>query len=105
MKLMGNGEWDNPAWIETQLRERKFEDVEIKTSAKKIDMGTVEQLMPILDGPLKLIMVRDWTEEQRRKYGTDMLARLQKYMKQKHGDPGEVTKDWVAIIITARKPS
>jgi hypothetical protein len=102
LKLIGN--WDDPSWIETQLRKRGLEDVQVNPVAKTMGMGTAQELVPVLNAPLTLIMSKIWNEEQMHQSGANVIPALEKYLEDTYGKDKLVSKLWVAIVASGRKP-
>lgn len=104
LNAMGKGEWDNPSYVEKQLRERGFADIQAAPIAKTIDMGSAQEFAAALQPPLQLIMSRFWTEEQRQESSAKISPTLIKYLEDTAGKGITVNRQPEAIVVTARKP-
>ncbi|RFU29242.1 hypothetical protein B7463_g7109, partial [Scytalidium lignicola] len=73
------GDWQDPSWLELQLKSRQLTDIEIKVVSKKIE-ASAQEIGLATTPPMTMIMSRFWTEEQRQKYGPKLMPRIIKYM-------------------------
>jgi hypothetical protein len=103
-RLMGDGEWDNPSWIENKLREKKLENIQVNPVEITPAMGTPEEVAESSVFPMKFVMGKLWNDEQRAKYSTRFFPAYVDQMINKYGKDGNVSADWEAIVITAQKP-
>jgi hypothetical protein len=104
MSVMSNGEWNSVPWIESQLEQRGFEDINVRVETAKIAIQSsvfVEMTMLVLP-----IMVKSfWNEDQRENFEDKVRAALEKYVVDTYGSDGNIETNWVAILSTAHKAS
>lgn len=103
-RLMGDGKWDDPSWIESKLREKKLDNIQVNPVQMTTAMGTPEEVAESTVFPMKFIMGKLWNDEQREKYSTRFFPAYVDQMINKYGKDGVVSADWEAIVITAQKP-
>lgn len=101
MTSLGNGDWNSVEWIESQLQERGFDDINVKADTKAISL-LVPEFVEMFMLMFPMISKSFWTEEQREKYGDLVRPALEKYLDM-YGVDGEVPMEWTAILSTARK--
>ncbi|QKX57599.1 uncharacterized protein TRUGW13939_04717 [Talaromyces rugulosus] len=97
-RLMGDGQWDNPTWIENKLREKKLDNIQVNPVEITAAMGTPEEVAESSVFPMKFIMGKLWNDEQREKYSTRFFPAYVDQMINKYGKDGIVSADWEAII-------
>lgn len=105
LKALGDGEWDNPSYIENQLRKRGFEEIQAVPVRKSIEVGTAQEMISAFQPPMMFIQSRFWTEEQRQQSSDKLLPRLEEYLEDKYGKNTAIKFEGEAIVTTARKPT
>lgn len=104
LSALSNGEWNSTSWIESQLKDREFEDINVKIDTKDISLS-VSEFVEMTMIMLPMITRYFWTEKQREEGGDKVRPALVKYLDDKYGKDGEVPMEWTAILSTARKPN
>lgn len=99
---MTDGQWTSVSWIDAQLRDRGFQDVDVKPVTKYISL-TVSEFLPMLSKMLPMVANRFWTEEQREQGLPTLVPIVEKYLVDKYGPEGDIGGDWTAIVATGRK--
>ncbi|KAJ5970477.1 uncharacterized protein N7479_000395 [Penicillium vulpinum] len=101
LAVMSDGKWDSKPWIESQLEERGFQDINVRaTTVKQTLTSPVFVDMAMLMIPTMINSF--WTEKQREENKDKIRPALEKYMADTYGN-GNIDTDWVAILSTARK--
>ncbi|KAJ5907606.1 hypothetical protein N7495_000288 [Penicillium taxi] len=98
------GEWDSMAWIESQLHQRKFQNIDVRAVSKSISLK-VPELSAMTMVMIPLVFQHFWSEKQLEETREDFSGALEKYLTDTYGKEGEVAMEWVAILSTACKPS
>ncbi|KAJ5666303.1 uncharacterized protein N7477_008751 [Penicillium maclennaniae] len=101
--LSGRGEWNSVSWIKSQLKQRDFENIIVKTDTKAISLPGlefVEMAMMMLPIVTKFL----WTDKQREDHEHKVRPALERYLEEHYGKNAEVPMKWTAILSTARKP-
>ncbi|KIW34159.1 uncharacterized protein PV07_00955 [Cladophialophora immunda] len=98
-----DSDWSQPTWIETVLREFGFEDVQIKTVPRTSVLDGMDEFMITVPMTLGNVIDKCWSQGQAKAHGERAKETLVRYVAQKYGS-GEIRWDWVAHLITARKP-
>lgn len=101
LSVIGDGQWNSVSWIESQLQQRRFEDVNVKIDSKHISL-TKKKLLETSMVMFPLVVQRFWTAEQREQNESKVQPALAQYLEDTYGD-GVVPMDWIAILSTARK--
>ncbi|KAJ5604651.1 hypothetical protein N7510_009805 [Penicillium lagena] len=102
LSTLGDGQWNSVPWIESQLQQRGFTDINVKADTKHIPLTTKE----VLDSTMMMFSVitqKFWTAEQREQHEAKVRPALARYLEEQYGEDGVVPMDWVAILSTARK--
>jgi hypothetical protein len=102
MSIMSDGEWNSIPWIESQLEQRGFKDINVRAETVKLMLKPslfVEMTMLVLPVMFKSF----WNEEQRENLEDKVRAALEKYVADIYGSDGDLETNWMAIISTARK--
>ncbi|KXG46242.1 uncharacterized protein PGRI_050980 [Penicillium griseofulvum] len=102
MAVMTEGQWDSKSWIESQLEQLGFQDIDVRPATIKLTLAShVFVDMSMLMVP---VMVNSfWTEKQREENKDKVRPALEKYVEDVYGS-GNIDTEWVAILSTARKP-
>ncbi|KAJ5105599.1 hypothetical protein NUU61_002946 [Penicillium alfredii] len=103
LSVMRNGEWHSVSWIESQLKQRGFEDINVQADFKKISLR-VTQLVDMTMVMFPMVAKFFWSEKQREEDQSKVRPALTKYLEDIYGKDGDVPMDWTAILSTARKP-
>ncbi|KAJ5569652.1 uncharacterized protein N7459_009082 [Penicillium hispanicum] len=103
LTTLGNGEWNSPRWIESQLRHRGLEDIHAMVITKSISLSVAE-LVEMTMIMIPMVAKHFWTEDQREKSSGNVRPALEKYLEDTYGKEGQVPMEWTAILSTARKP-
>ncbi|CAI7615849.1 unnamed protein product [Penicillium glandicola] len=101
LAVLTDGQWDSKPWIESQLEERGFQDIDVRTTTTKLTLTSpvfVEMTMLILP----VMMKSFWTEKQREENKDKVRPAIEKYLEDTYGY-GNIETEWVAILSTARK--
>ncbi|KAJ5666850.1 Acetylaranotin bis-thiomethyltransferase [Penicillium macrosclerotiorum] len=101
LKVLGSGEWDSVSWIETQLKERGLQDIQVQPNTQAISL-TVPDFSKMVAVMFPMITKFFWTEEQRERQ-EEFVGGLQQYLERTYGKDGEMAMEWTAILSTARK--
>jgi hypothetical protein len=104
LAIISHGEWNSVPWIESQLRQRSFENIIVKANTKTISL-TCSEFVEMAMLMLPLITKSLWTEKQREDHGEKVRPALEKYLEEYYGKDGLVPLVWTAILSTARKPT
>ncbi|KAJ5640937.1 hypothetical protein N7528_000562 [Penicillium herquei] len=104
MRTLGEGEWDSPAWIESQLKERGFCDINV-TSVTRSNPLAVSDFVDMSMFMVPVVIEYFWSEKMRQENKDKIKSTLEKYILDTYGENGEVSGEWVAIVSTARKAS
>lgn len=102
MSVMSDGEWNSVPWIESQLEQRGFEDIDVRVETAKISLQSsvfVEMIMLVLPTMIKSF----WDEKQGETNKDNVHAAVKNYVDDTYGCDGGVETNWVAILSTARK--
>lgn len=99
---LGDGQWNSVPWIESQLQQRGFTDINVKADTKHIPL-TVEEFLESSMMMFTMIAQKFWTAEQREQHAAKVRPALTRYLEELYGEDGVVPIDWVAILSTARK--
>lgn len=91
-------------WIESQLKQRGFENIIVKADTKAISLPGPE-LVEMAMMMLPMITKSFWTEKQREDHESKLRPALEKYLEERYGKNKDVPMEWTAIISTARKPN
>ncbi|KAJ5731925.1 hypothetical protein N7493_003406 [Penicillium malachiteum] len=102
MRTIGEGKWDSPAWIESQLKERGFCDINV-TSVTRSNPLTVSEFVDMSMFMAPIVIEYFWSEKMRQENKDKIKPTLEKYIIDTYGENGEVSGEWVAIVSTARK--
>lgn len=102
LEALGTGKWHSVPWIESQLKERGFEEINVRSVTKSMSIKVpnfVEMTM------LMFSMVSNvfWTEKQRKEDTEKVRPALEKYLESTYGKDGDIPMEWTAILSTARK--
>jgi len=97
-----DGHWDDAKWVEKNLADHGFDDVNVQVVPRQSRLENVDEFMMLLPGTVGLIINKFWTAEEKQKCTTVCNETVKKYMRGKYGS-GAVVWDWVAILATARK--
>lgn len=101
---MGDGRWEDPAWVEMQFWKQGLNEVQV-TSVGKTITQEILGFCALLKGPLNFIMSRFWTEEQRKQSGAQFAPTLVQYLDNAYGKGNnQMEISSVGIIATGRKP-
>ncbi|KAJ5154735.1 uncharacterized protein N7500_010174 [Penicillium coprophilum] len=101
LAAMTDGKWDSKSWIESQLEELGFQDIEVRSTTVKMTLTSpVFADMSLM--MLPMIMNSFWTEKQREENKQKVRPALEKYVEDNYGS-GHIDTEWVAILSTARK--
>lgn len=98
-----DGKWHSKPWIESQLEERGFQDIDVRPTTIKLALACpvfVEMTMLALP----MVMKSFWNEKQQEENQDKLRPALEKYVEDTYGN-GTMDTDWVAILSTARKSS
>ncbi|OAP57202.1 hypothetical protein AYL99_07940 [Fonsecaea erecta] len=99
-----DSDWSDPSWITTTLQDFGFEDIQIKTVPRTGVLDGMEEFMTTVPMTLGNIIDKCWTPAQAEAHGERAKETLVKYVAEKYPS-GEIKWDWVAHLITARKPA
>lgn len=102
MSSFTDGKWYSAPWIESQLKERGFQDLRVRTSKVTLTLTSsvfIDMTMLMLPSMIKSF----WTDKQREENEDKLRPTLEKYSRDAFGD-GDIQTEWVAILSTARKP-
>lgn len=102
LSAMGNGEWYSVPWIESELKQRGLEGVNVRIDTKPIAL-TAKELVETSLIMLPMVLQRWWTVEQREQHEEKVGPAVWKYVEDTYGKDGIVPMDWTAILSTARK--
>ncbi|KAG0153938.1 hypothetical protein PDIDSM_1317 [Penicillium digitatum] len=101
MAAMNEGQWYSKPWIESQLEERGFQDINVRPTTVKLTLTCpvfLEMTMLVLP-----TMMKDfWTKEQQEENKDKVGPALKRYLEET-SENGNIHTDWVAILSTARK--
>ena len=100
----GDGEWNNPSWIQNRLRDRNLEHIQVKPVLKTLANGNAREMAHLSMLPMKAIMGSMWSDEQREKYEDSYFHTLLQYLEDTYGKDKDIAKMWEAIVTTAKKP-
>jgi len=105
LHAMGKGDWFDPSYVESTMKRRGFESIELNTVRNEPSMGTPEVAAKAFSGMLGQMLIgsKTWTKDDLEKYGPSLAPAMTKYQREKNGEK-EVAFEMVAIIATARKP-
>jgi hypothetical protein len=104
LEKLGDGKWYSTSWIESQLQQRGFVDIDVRTEAKALPLKVPEFVeMTMIMFPM--IVKNWWTEQQREESLDKVRPALVKYLTDVYGEEGEIDMEWTAILSTARKAS
>ncbi|KAJ5780324.1 hypothetical protein N7457_005484 [Penicillium paradoxum] len=98
---LNDGEWYSKPWIESQLENRGFQDVDVRVSKIKLALISsvfVDMAMMMIPSMTKSF----WTDKQREEHADKLRPALEKYAKDTFGD-GDIETEWVALLSTARQ--
>jgi hypothetical protein len=98
------GAWDETDYIEEQMRKHGFVDIQVEAVPKTLDVGKAADSSGILVPIMNHIMRKFWTEEKREQMGHRVQGAVSEQMMDKYGEEKSLHMDWVAILVTARKP-
>ncbi|KAJ5530467.1 hypothetical protein N7527_003860 [Penicillium freii] len=101
MATTTDGNWHSKPWIESQLEERGFQDIDVRPTTINLTLTCpvfVEMTMLILP----MMMKSFWNEEQQEENKDKLRPALEKYLEDTY-ENGTMDTDWVAILSTARK--
>lgn len=102
LSILGKGEFHSVSWIQSQLQERGFVDINVKVETKPISLKVPEFVeMSMIMFPM--ISQSFWTEQQREESFDKVRPALEKYLVDLYGKDGEIPMEWTAILSTARK--
>jgi hypothetical protein len=101
--MTGDGEWNSVPWIESQLKERGLEDINVHSESRNISVP-FSRLADMTTMMLNMIIKSFWTDKQREENADKVRPAMEKYMLDTYGGNGDIPMQWVAIISTARKP-
>lgn len=104
LALLSRGEWNSVPWIESQLRQRGFENIIVKANNKTVSL-TGPEFVEMTMLMFHLIAKSLWTENQREAHEGKVRPALEKYLEERYGKDGLVPLEWTAILSTARKPA
>ncbi|KAJ5728745.1 uncharacterized protein N7483_003253 [Penicillium malachiteum] len=105
LRTLGEGKlWDSPAWIENQLKERGFCDINV-TSVTKSNPVSVSDFVDMAMFMVPIVIEYFWSEKMRQESKDKIKPVLEKYLIDTYGENGEVSGEWMAIVSTARKAS
>ncbi|KIX05379.1 uncharacterized protein Z518_06251 [Rhinocladiella mackenziei CBS 650.93] len=102
--LSPGGKWNEPAWARDTVTQAGFEDVRVQSVPHTSLLDGVTELMTLVTGVVAMLMSRIWSKEQQEKYNERAKVAVEKYMEQKYRN-SEIKWDWIAILITAKKPA
>ncbi|KAJ5372809.1 hypothetical protein N7517_004815, partial [Penicillium concentricum] len=101
LAVLTDGKWDSKPWIESQLEELGFQDIDVRPTTIKLTLtSSIFVDMSMLMFPM--IMNSFWTEKQREENKDKVRPALEKYVEDIYGS-GNIDTEWVAILSTARK--
>lgn len=102
LETLGTGEWHSVSWIESQLKERGFEDINVRsvTKAMSIKVPNFVEMTMIM---FSMVSKAFWTEKQRQEDTEKVRPALEKYLETTYGKEGDIPMEWTAILSTARK--
>lgn len=101
MATTTDGNWHSKPWIESQLEERGFQDIDVRPTTINLTLECpvfVEMTMLILP----MMMKSFWNEKQQEENKDKLRPALEKYLEDTY-ENGTIDTDWVAILSTARK--
>ena len=90
-------------WIESQLKQRGFENIIVKAETRAISLVGPE-LVEMATMMFPAIAKFFWTEKQREDHEHKVRPALEKYLEERYGKNKDVPMEWTAILSTARKP-
>ncbi|KAJ5805104.1 hypothetical protein N7474_010991 [Penicillium riverlandense] len=102
LSTIGDGQWDSVLWIESQLQQRGFTDINVKADTEHIPLTNKEMLESTMM-MFPVIAQNFWTAEQREQHQAKVRPALARYLEEQYGEDGVVPMDWTAILSTARK--
>ncbi|KAM0403577.1 hypothetical protein ACHAQC_001193 [Fusarium culmorum] len=89
MQVHGQGEWTNPAWIESHLKEQGFQDVQVTVDHDKYFLRSAEEYMLQCGMMLGWVMNTWWSEEVRREHPLDEVKELlRRHLEEKYDGKG-----------------
>lgn len=101
---MGEGKWDDELWIKTLLESKKLKNIQINIIKESIPSGKPGEWVQICSFPIRMVMQKIWTEEQRREYSDKLFhAFLEQSIEKAGSRDTEIPKSYEAIVITAQK--
>ncbi|CEJ53919.1 hypothetical protein PMG11_00252 [Penicillium brasilianum] len=104
IESLNTGKWNSVSWIETQLKERGFEDINVRPVTKSISI-MVPEFVEMNTLMLSMVSKVFWTEKQREEDTDKVRPALERYLETTYGKEGDILMEWTAIISTARKPN
>lgn len=102
LDLIGDGKWYSVSWVQSQLQERGFRDINVKPVTKSVTMKVSEFLL-MLNMMVPMIAKHLWSEQQQKDGLDKAIPAIKKYLEEKFGADGTITDDWTALVATARK--
>ncbi|KAJ5363696.1 Acetylaranotin bis-thiomethyltransferase [Penicillium cataractarum] len=104
VESLGSGQWNSVSWIELQLKERGFEDINVRPVTKSMSIK-VPNLLEMSMIMFAMVSKVFWTEKQREEDTDKVRPALERYLETTYGKEGDVPMEWTAIVSTARKPN
>ncbi|CAG7946353.1 unnamed protein product [Penicillium nalgiovense] len=101
LEVLTDGQWDSKDWIESQLEERGFQDIDVRPRTTKLTITSpifVDMTMLMIPMMVKTF----WGEKQREEHQDKVRPAIEKYLEDTYGY-GNIDTEWVAILSTARK--
>ncbi|KAJ5124029.1 uncharacterized protein N7515_007854 [Penicillium bovifimosum] len=101
VSVMTDGHWHSKPWIESQLEERGFQEIDVCVRRDKLTL-TPSIFLEMTMLVLPIMVMSFWTEEQRKENADKVRPALERYLEDTFGDD-DIETEWVAILSTARK--
>ncbi|KAJ5519943.1 hypothetical protein N7463_000396 [Penicillium fimorum] len=101
LAVMTDGQWDSKSWIESQLEELGFQDIEVRPTTIKLTL-TSPVFVDMSMFMFPLMANSFWTEKQLEENKDKVRPALEKYVEGVYGS-GNIDTEWVAILSTAHK--
>jgi hypothetical protein len=101
---MGGGKWEDASWIKALLESKQLKNIQLNIVKESIPSGTPSEWAQICTFPIRLVMQKIWTEEQRKEYSDKLFHAFLGQSIEKAGNRDtEIARSFEAIVITAQK--
>lgn len=104
MSSFGKGEWYRVAYVKNELSSNGFENIDIQVKELSSSVESPAAYAEFFDGMVMQLILKFWSEEERKKFGGTVKPALLKHLAEKYGEGKVIELTMTSILSTARKP-